>query len=66
MSGKVSYRSILRSYDRYEAAHLYLEQTYGPHAPYTLPDLVGLLVLCAERGIDEEAFKQEAESTYIL
>lgn len=66
MANNIDYHSILHSYDPFESAYHYLEQTYGAHTPYTLPDLVGLLVLCLERGTDEEDFKREAESTYIL
>lgn len=66
MSNKVKYHEILRSYDRYEAAHTYLEQAFGAHVPYTLPDLVGFLVLSVERGTSEDAFKREAKSMYVF
>ncbi|MCF5669197.1 hypothetical protein GIV47_30200 [Pseudomonas marginalis] len=66
MLNKVRYNQIIQQYDRYEAAHTYLEQTFGAHAPYTLPDLVGFLVLSVERGTSEDAFKREAKSMYVF
>ena len=63
---KPQYNQINKQPDPYEAAYLYLEETFGAHVPYMFADLIYHLLRCLDTGVGEAQFKRDAKTMYNL